>query len=412
MIELSSLPAGRRRIADGTSGLPLEKVNRYREMWGMDPLASLPPGVKVRSRNGVPARLSSRKTAENIIVSVGPGTELKSIFKSNGVPSCQSCSSLALQMDQWGSDECEKRIDDIVEDMLPRAKGWVKDNRKFIHSLIPDAIESSAIRFKLRGYVKQAIRGARDKASLVAQSKTWEYGVTTVIERIGDLLPRTLASLSAAGFDKPRLFVDGQEDGSRYEKFGLPVTTRYPKVRTAGNWILSLWELYLRNPKADRYAIFQDDFVTYRNLRSYLNLCEYPSKGYWNLLSFMQNESIVNESKGWVPAKKLTGRGAVALVFDKDAVQVLLSSPHMSKRAENPSRGHKVIDGAIVQAFHNMEWNEYIHSPSLVQHTGLESSMGNSRHPLAKSYRGEDFDAMDFIDGQGHGTVRAAGNST
>src|SRR5437870_5459108 len=112
-------------------------------------------------------------------------------------------------------------------------------------------------------------------------SMKWSYGVTTVPSRRSTLLPKTLQSLRAAGFGEPRLFIDGckQDEAVGYScQFRLPITARDPAVRPAGNWILSLWELYIREPVADRYAIFQDDLITYRNLRDYLEACKYPSQ--------------------------------------------------------------------------------------------------------------------------------------
>jgi hypothetical protein len=53
-----------------------------------------------------------------------------------------------------------------------------------------------------------------------------------------------------------------------YERrFRLEVTPRYPAVRTFNSWLPALIELYMRDRQADRFAIFQDDLVTYRNLR-------------------------------------------------------------------------------------------------------------------------------------------------
>lgn len=51
----------------------------------------------------------------------GPGTELKKLLKTIGItasPNC-SCNARAKKMDEWGPDECEKRIDEIV--------GWLKE---------------------------------------------------------------------------------------------------------------------------------------------------------------------------------------------------------------------------------------------------------------------------------------------
>ncbi len=227
----------------------------------------------------------------------------------------------------------------------------------------------------------------------------WSYGITTVPQRLSDLLPRTLCSLAAAGFDKPRLFVDGAKDAEKYRQFGLEVTTRFPTIHTAGNWILSLAELYIREPTAERFAIFQDDLITYRNLRQYLERCEYPEEGYWNLYTFPQNQKLVPKGvEGWFISNQ-RGLGAIATVFSLDAVVRLLTHPHLVKRPQDAKRGKRSIDGGIVTAFRKAGWKEYVHNPSLVQHTGVLSSMSNKRHPLSSSFRGEEFDAMELIVG-------------
>jgi hypothetical protein len=47
----------------------------------------------------------------------GPGTELKKLLRLVGItatPTCP-CNARAAQMDAWGSDECETRLDEIVD---------------------------------------------------------------------------------------------------------------------------------------------------------------------------------------------------------------------------------------------------------------------------------------------------------
>jgi hypothetical protein len=51
----------------------------------------------------------------------GPGTELKKLLSMIGInaaPNC-SCNARAKKMDEWGADECEKHIDEIV--------GWLRE---------------------------------------------------------------------------------------------------------------------------------------------------------------------------------------------------------------------------------------------------------------------------------------------
>lgn len=123
----------------------------------------------------------------------------------------------------------------------------------------------------------------------------WSYGVTTTPKRRSDLLPKTLNSLKLAGFDKPRLFIDDctTQQASEYQsQYSLEVTPRYPTIRAYGNWILAVAELYLRNPQVDMIALFQDDFITYPRLRTYLDSIRYPTNGYFNLYTFPQNQEL------------------------------------------------------------------------------------------------------------------------
>lgn len=232
----------------------------------------------------------------------------------------------------------------------------------------------------------------------------WAYGVTTVPQRKNDLLPRTLASLSAAGFPEPHLFIDGDNDSlSWYKQFNCKhITIHYPNIHTHGNWVLAAYELFIKNPKADRYAIFQDDLVTYKNLRAYLDVCEYPPEGYCNLLTFPQNQRRFDRigrtnrfQLGWKMSNQ-RGLGAVALVFNQPTLLMLLSHRHLLERPLSEVRGKGNVDGGIVDTMVKQTWREYVHNPSLVQHIGDKSSMRHGPFPKAVSFRGEHYDAANL----------------
>jgi len=252
----------------------------------------------------------------------------------------------------------------------------------------------------------------------------WAYGVTTVPGRSGDLLPRTLTSLRRGGFANPVLFVDGLDHRGAAEwedSLGLEVVNRNPTqmvdgkkygLRAYGNWVLALAELYIRRPHADRYALFQDDLVTCLNLRAYLDRAGYPDRGYLNLYTFPSNHQIVPKERnqrvnGWHPSNQW-GKGAVALVFDLAAVQTLLTyqpeipggdecRAHLVSRPTDKDKGHKRIDGGVVDSMKKAGWSEYIHHPSLIQHTGRISAIGNKPHPQSPSFPGEEFDALTLL---------------
>lgn len=230
--------------------------------------------------------------------------------------------------------------------------------------------------------------------------------MTTCPERRADLLPRTLASLCAGGFPSPRLFVDGvaQQDVPGWEaEFRLPVTARSPRVRAYANWLLALWELYLRQPQADLYMVAQDDFVCVRNLRAYLERNPPPPQSYGNLYLFPSNQSICphdGKHVGWYESNQM-GKGAVALVFGRAAVAALLTSEHLVARAVPKSPGDercfKAIDGGVVTALRKAGFTEYVHYPSLTQHLGDTSTVGNPKHLKAPSFPGEDWDALTLL---------------
>ena len=227
----------------------------------------------------------------------------------------------------------------------------------------------------------------------------WSYGVTTVPARVSTLLPRTLASLKAAGFDKPRLFVDGAKYSADWDDFGLEVTTRFPSIRPPtnfANWVLGLWELYLREPHADRYAMFEDDIVACVNLRQYLEACAELPKGYWNLYTVPIVAQKSKGRRGWYESNQL-GKGALALVFTRGAVHTLLGSPYFVSLPSYEDRGWKNLDGAVVTAFINAGFREYVHNPSLVQHVGDESVIGNKWRDPADTFKGEQFDATKLV---------------
>lgn len=68
-----------------------------------------PEWDRLRAKYGPPA--------SSTLVRSGPGTELKAMLKKwlgvAATPNCP-CNAHAAQMDAWGPDECERRLDEIV----------------------------------------------------------------------------------------------------------------------------------------------------------------------------------------------------------------------------------------------------------------------------------------------------------
>lgn len=104
-------------------------------------------------------------------VKSGPGTELIKIYQEAGVPSCSQCNDLATLMDEWGADKCEENIAFLIDDILPRAKNWIANNKPWVHRLLPNTVEEIGIRIKVRGDIKEAIERSR-KQNTPVQLKT------------------------------------------------------------------------------------------------------------------------------------------------------------------------------------------------------------------------------------------------
>lgn len=313
----------------------------------------------------------------------GVGTELKVLLAKFGIIAqggC-SCDRRANEMNARGIDWCKSHVSTIV--------GWLEQEAR--QRKLPFVKTVGAI------LVKRAIRNAE---RVDVNKIKWAVGLTTVRERLGTTLQPTLQSLEDAGFDKPHLFVD---DVSMLEwcqrSDGLMeynATVRGNRVRTFINYVLGLAELYARNPQADRYVMFQDDVVLSRNVRHYLDRLRMPDKSYWNLHAFPVNERLFGEEPGWYKSDQ-SGKSATGLIYSNQGVMDLLTHTNTITRPKEV-KGHQNIDGWVMNTLRKrMQYVEYCHNPSLLQHVGHQSSMGHSRYQQSRSFRGEDFDCMELL---------------
>lgn len=286
-------------------------------------------------------------------------------------------------------------------------------------------------------------------------SGQWAYGVTTVWNRLQTpLLENTLRSLAAAGFDRPRVFADGisPETWARYADVDVDdvsgVTFRDPQVKAYPNWLLGLVELYLRDPCARYYAMFQDDLTICNGTREYVERTAFGpySNRYLNLYTYRENDSMLyDRPNGWHEAfagayhneggaksAGQAGRGAVALVFDNEGVRTLLGSRHLYERMATPcptcTRNNdyysggcsqcgytgrvvtasydRSIDGCIVHVMNQAGYREYVHKPSLVQHqgcytapgVGYPSTISGQNRRQAQTWRGEAWNPLSLLE--------------
>lgn len=235
----------------------------------------------------------------------------------------------------------------------------------------------------------------------------WQYAITTCCERAYyyDGLLASAHSLHSAGFEyaplsmncrhgdihSPSVFGNGF---STYRQV-TPTYSHDVRVGAFGNWLLTAWELYLSNPHADRYAIFQDDIRASKNLKAYLEACPLPPKCYQNLCLYPKNH--IAESRGWYDAPSELGLGAQGLVFSNEAMQVLLASKYLVQHPKLP-HGKAGIDGVVHSVMQWSGYSELVHYPSLIKHVNGESTLGHPPQPESVDFMGEDFDLMTLLE--------------
>lgn len=287
---------------------------------------------------------------------------------------------------------------------IPGVKLGVKPAHSSHRRILDTTGNAEALKARIIEWNKGTDRPTYDEPYVLGR---WSTAVTTVPSRSSSL-SETLEAIKSAGFNDVGLFVDSTEVIQNANLLEYNITYRR-NIRTYSHWYLTLAEMYLRDPYCQWYAIFQDDLIAVKNLRQYIeqSTADLPTRHYLNLFTFMENETIAQSATGWVPAycdkeARQLGRGAVGLVLPHRAATELLSNRHMIDRRQDSVRGHRSLDGAVVEAMNSAGFKEYIHCPSLLQHTGEQSSMGNpwnrpDRYPFAKTFPGKDTDALTFL---------------
>lgn len=150
--------------------MPLWKLNAHREKIGLLPLIGDDDNPANRTREKPSIEFVSQGTSlseGDAYWPPGPGTELLFIYKRSGIEACEGCEDLARKMNRWGVSGCSDRVDVIVEDTLPRAREWVRDNHRIIDKLFPQCVKDAEIRIQIRSHVAEAI----DRSSKRKQSK-------------------------------------------------------------------------------------------------------------------------------------------------------------------------------------------------------------------------------------------------
>jgi len=211
-------------------------------------------------------------------------------------------------------------------------------------------------------------------------------GVTTA-QRRADYLTRTLASLRAAGWERPTVFA---EPGSNVPSNPAVcrVVIREWTLGIFHNWRQSLIDLL--DESADAVLLCQDDVVFCRKVRDRIehDLWPTPRTGCVSVYC----GSLRATGRGMTRIDEMNIWGACALVFPRSVAERLLN--HRVTRTWGSSRKVDVLVGTVLRALKLEMW---AYTPSLAQHIGLLSTQagwGNATEKrMACDFVGEDFDA-------------------
>ena len=225
--------------------------------------------------------------------------------------------------------------------------------------------------------------------------KKWAVGVT-VAPRKNPTFERCYESFLEAGF-KPQIFKEpGVSLDPKFFKYG--VTERPRRLGAWNNWLSSLYELRQKNPNADAYAIFQDDVMLCRDIKTYLEQELWPSSFTAFVSVFTPNHYRGNSV--WNPIDQGVNLWmAQTFIFPPLAVDSILRHPII-----RGWKGDKNIDSKIGEWARNIGMLPYYHTPSLGQHVGHDSTIWGEELPAmgdrsASDFVGESFSAMQLLRG-------------
>lgn len=221
-------------------------------------------------------------------------------------------------------------------------------------------------------------RNRRSRSS--RQIHHWAVGVTTAARDV-ETLPQCLDTLAHAGWEKPRIFVDGDVDiPSSFA--GLPATFRHPGIGAWPSYYLAVAELLMREPAADAYLLVQDDvaFLEYSGLRNYLESVLWPRRKR-GIASLYCPQPYTKSKRGWFRFRGVWACGAQAFLFSRDAAQRFVGDTYtVLHRWSGAKHGTAGISCAIGQWASRRRVPLYYPTPSLAQHIGHVSAIwGDTR---------------------------------
>lgn len=199
----------------------------------------------------------------------------------------------------------------------------------------------------------------------------WAVGITTSARKHPTIV-KTIKALEHAGWDTGMIFA---EPGS-YIDCGSNWDYVYRSKQTGifGNWILGLYELFIRNINADAFFMTQDDIVMSPNSRKYLEDALWFTDQPHLVSLFGPNAIDQDPSVGWRETSIYNG-GPNAIIMSHETVQEILSSL-TPLRYYGVQHQKKVSfdDLGIFKLMSEKNWSVFYPKPSIGDHIGHQST--------------------------------------
>jgi hypothetical protein len=182
--------------------------------------------------------------------------------------------------------------------------------------------------------------------------------------------------LITAGWNEPQLFAEPHT--SVPESFAhLPIAWRNRRIGAFPNWYLALWELYLREPRADAYLMCQDDALFAEGSRHYLEEHLWPAADVGVVSVYTPTHWSRGQPRGFhVERHGWASWGALAYIFPNKSLRSLIVHPLLIEhRRLGPAAGMRNIDSVVGAWCQAADLPYFVHVPSLVQHIGEISTI-------------------------------------
>ncbi len=213
------------------------------------------------------------------------------------------------------------------------------------------------------------------------RTMVWAVGVLTA-PRKRKTLEATLHDLRRAGFADIQLFAEPDAEipaGFQH----LPVTRQGRALGVFGNTMTALSALYLSQPHAEAFALFQDDISVADGLRAWCDRELWPSGQ--GLVSLFTMKEQSETTPGWHVAQRGMFRtfGAQGFVFRRDVLLAFLSDHRVWSHRLSRRHGS---DAAIGEWATRTGRGIAYHTPSLLQHRGETSAAGHSFDEIEQAH--------------------------